>query len=157
MNKKARVGLIVLITVILLLAVALPGLAKKTETYPCSYDGLMVHISGDYARTPIFGEMEAYWEDGVLYNICKGIIPWGEPIDPGAWRYATFEETCDYFGDSVTCTKTVLTITKEQWGGDVYLFDPVTGESIGPATDFNMIAHKYSGTFVGYEEYVPPE
>jgi hypothetical protein len=155
MSKHMRIGLVGLVTVMLLLAVVLPGLAKKPDTYQCDIWGVKVHVSGAFGRVQIFGELDAYWKDGVLYNTCKGVIPWGEPIEPGAWRYATFEESCDYMGDRVSCSKTILSTTKELWGVDQELYDPETDAMVGPADDFTLTAHKYSGKFVVNLEYTP--
>ena len=156
MNKHLRISLIGLATLALLLAVALPGLAKTADTYSCSILSLIVNRGGAYEENfSICGELEAYWEDGVLYNVCRGIIPWGEPIDRGTWRYATFDETCAYFGDRVSCSKTLLSITKDQWGVEGKIFDPITGEMINSVDDAWYTAHKYSGKFVLYKEYRP--
>ena len=96
MNKRTRIGLIVLLTVSLLLALTVPGMATEgNETFFCSPRVLTVDEEGNYYdHLRIDGELTAaYWEDGTLINICEGEIPFGEPIREGM-SYATFEETC---------------------------------------------------------------
>ncbi len=153
MSKRTRINLTVLVTLILVLAAALPALAKKP--------------SGDYTcrvTTPVYndnvwvfsvwteGVLDAYWEGGVLYNFCTGTIPLGEEYNAGL-HYATFEEVCDYWGDNATCTKGVLSITPETSGGTVEIFDPDTGAKY--ETDNFYASMNRSGKFLYYKEYTP--
>jgi hypothetical protein len=157
MNKKSKIVLIVLITTSLVLAVVLPALARKPiETDPnCIAWAVIVNKSGVYDRYAVYGALDAYWENGVLYNYCTGIIPWGDETDRPGWRFATFNESCEYFGDRVTCDKNTATTTPDQWGNDVPIYDPETEDTYDTWV-FYAISHR-NGEFLFYKEYTPEE
>jgi hypothetical protein len=158
MNKHVKISLIVLGTIVLLLALTIPGLAKKSETYNCNVAVVLVSSGGSKMTHLETGyNLEAYWKDDILYNFCTGTIPFGEPHETMLGRrYATFDETCAYWGDSVTCDKNVISTDIEQWPTKEFpIFDPVTEENLDkPATYFSVKTHK-NGKFLFYKEYVP--
>ena len=157
MNKRSKMVLIVLMTAALVLAVVLPALARKPiETDPnCRSTAVIVHKSGAYDYDWVYGALDAYWEDGVLYNYCTGIIPWGDETDMPGWRFATFIETCVHFGDRVTCEKNTAIITPDQWGNDVKIYDPETEDTYDTRV-FYYSAHR-NGEFLFNKEYTPEE
>lgn len=143
MNKRTRIGLIVLITAALVLAVAVPALARKPiETDPhCVGWAVIVNNNDVYDRYPVYGALDAYWEGGTLYNYCTGIMPWGDETDRPGWRFATFDESCEYLGDRVTCDKNTMTTTPDQWGSPVQIYDP-DGDVTYTADDFYLSVHR---------------
>jgi len=154
MNKQTRIGLIVLITIVLLLVITIPSLAKKEEPYQCHVDAPVVSNGGHISEIEIYGELEAYWKDGTLFNYCTGVLPFGEPLEDGlGWRYLTFDEVCEQLGDKVECNGAILYSDKEIWETDVVVYNPDTGELLA-ATDYSVTFHK-KGDFTFYKEYVP--
>ena len=96
MNKKIQISLIVLVTVILLLALTIPGMAKEGDETTCQAPVLTVDKHGDFHNDfHALGDFDAYWDEGILYNDCLGIIPFGEQIGT-EMRYANFKEACDF-------------------------------------------------------------
>lgn len=85
MKKHTKIGLMLLVTVVLLLAMVVPALARKELPEECSLlfpstnnsvtNNLNLRLPGLYT---FFGEI-----DGKVVNICEGEVPFGEPINPG--------------------------------------------------------------------------
>ena len=151
MKKHTRIGLMVLVTVVLLLALVMPALAKKGE-FPASACYVMARVIDDddvIDIVPLHGELVAYWSEGTLYNYCTGIYPWGETLTP-YWRYLTFDEACEYFEGVATCTKNIISIQQEDWPGDIFSYDPETGWRYY-STDSLFEARRSSGKFLWYK------
>lgn len=159
MNTRTRIGLIVLITAALVLAVVIPALARKPiETDENCYVSMpIIHKDGKtYAFTNIYGALDAYWEAGTLYNFCTGIIPWGEELDIPAWRLLTFNETSDYFSDFIICEQSYCYTNPDLWFTITHqIYDPVDGITYG--TEVWEVTIYRNGEFLFYKEYTPEE
>ena len=58
MKKHTRIGLMVLVTVVLMLALSVPSLAKKPETYSCNIGTVIVSSGGNTSYIYEIGELE---------------------------------------------------------------------------------------------------
>ena len=158
MTKHAKIGLMLLVTVVLLLTLVLPGFAKKDESYQCYITTLVVNKGGNYLTEHIlYGDLEAYWVDNTLYNYCTGKVPFGEPIDTGeGLSFATFDEVCKYYGDLnlATCSQNELYTDSSLWQENIVLYNPDEG-SLLDATYYDFTVHK-NGKFLFYKEYTMP-
>ena len=157
MKKYTKIGLLLLVTVVLLLAMVIPGMAKKGEfpNYACEAWARVVDDDGVIDTVPLHGELVAYWEGGTLYNYCTGIVPWGETYGT-KWRYLTFDEACEHFIELgfATCTQNIISIEQEGWPVPIDIFDPETW-SLLTSDDSLFEAHRGSGKFVWFKEYTP--
>ena len=96
MNKKSRISLIVLLTVVLLLVVSIPALAtgKTCQLTWRAYD------EGEIRAVYINGEAETILDGNDLTATCTGNIPLGEnPLNP----YVTYFDLDDM--RNYLCTK----------------------------------------------------
>ena len=156
MNKHVKISLIVLVAVVLLLALTIPVLAKK-PVYPnpnCYAYMPTVHVSGNlYGGIYVFGALEAYWEDGVQYNYCTGIIPWGEETSIPGWRLLTFNEAAEYYADYNVCQQNFCWTDNTMWfSSTVPIYDPV--EKMTLSAEIFYAAMYRNGEFLYYKEYV---
>jgi hypothetical protein len=121
MNKHVKISLIVLVTVVLLLAIAIPALAriqrKSCGTLWMAYDAKL----DESVEIFIFGEGEFTLTGNTLIRTCNGNIPLGEaPIKP--WlTYFDLDEMrgylCDTYGGDACDIGTPFTIGPDETGG----------------------------------------
>lgn len=151
MNKRTKISLVLVITLILLLGLTIPSLAMK-KTFSTCIVRPIIEVNDEVLMTYtrfINGELEAYWTKvkGVdtLVNICTGTVPLGGEIN-SALSYAEFDAYCDY-GD---CEGGVFTI--EEYGeGSVW--DPDGGYYTADYRIFTLLEE--NGDFTIYSEYTP--
>ena len=155
MKKQTKIGVMLLVTVILVLALAVPALAEEDgiPAYACEVGARIINEDDVIRSVPLRGELVAYWEGGTLYNYCSGKIPWGETFSAG-WRYLTFVEVCEHFGDVATCTQNTISIAQEDWEHDIFIWDTIARWRY-PSTDSLFEAQRGSGTFMWFKVYTP--
>ena len=148
MNKRTQIGLVLVITLVLLLGLTIPSMAKKNPTFSCSIDPLIVNKDGQIMTytMKVYGELEAYWEDGTLVNICTGTVPLGETINPSL-TYADFDVYCSELPES--CDKGVFTYVDYELGK---IWDPDGGYF---TPDSRTLVLKNNGKFTFSKLYTP--
>jgi hypothetical protein len=158
MKKYTRIGLMVLVTLILTLALVIPGLADDPTLGDCIMDYPASTSAGttgpEYIRLPLSGQTTFVgWnaENTTLINICEGEVPFGEPaVGKGKLTFYTYEElaTLDFF----VVTDDYTYASYDTYGGTVRVFD----EDGTEYTSTYWIGKIYpEGTFVFIKEYTP--
>ena len=151
MNKKTRIGLMVLVTILVLLAMTVPGLAEEEEP-KCLVGILITDKGGEFIIKNYYVDLTAYWDDDTLINICTGNLPFGK-LYLKDWWFATFKQTCDYWGDRVVCSQGVLYTDPTLWGSGYNIYDPNTGEFL--EADYYWVTAHANGYLEFYMEYTP--
>ena len=152
MNKRTQIGLVLVITLILLLGLTVPSMARQNPKFSCFINPIIVNNNGEVMTftMKVYGDLEAYWTKvkGVdtLVNICTGNLPMGEPINPSL-TYADFDVYCDMF--DVSCEGGVLTYEDHDLGK---IWDPDGGYYTPDSRTFILNA---DGTFSFTNIYTP--
>ena len=156
MNKRTRIGLMILVTVGLLLSLTIPGLAEKpTAPVDCIMQYPVTHNSNNSVITRnLPGELTIEgWINGTLINLCTGVVPFGEPVDDkGTFTWFEYDdladlENCEWSEEMATFN------TVGDTGRDfVFLWD--TDDTIHKATNWEVVIYP-NGDFVFTKEYTP--
>ncbi|MFN2236529.1 MAG: hypothetical protein ACK2U1_20055 [Anaerolineales bacterium] len=91
MTKQTRIGLMALVTVLLLLAMALPGLAKTEPPEDCITRYPVYNPAGNVISSSLFtlpGEIDfdnSGWIGEELINVCIGEVPFGVTVKKFNW------------------------------------------------------------------------
>ena len=146
MSKKVRLGLIALFVAALVLAIAIPALAKDTDVVkkgPCYPRWLSYDENGEvYDYTYVKGHYVLVRTDTELTKTCSAFVPYGEDF---VWAGAkltwfTFDEVCDYWGKTKSCKKdNLFVLTYEDYPEERTIEDPVTKEIL-TTTDWTYTA-----------------
>ncbi len=155
MKKHTRIGLIVVVTVILLLALTVPGLAKKGSSTSCEMRVLTVDKAGNLHFDYMFYSegLQIYEEDGILYNYCEGTIPFGENIKPGMW-YGDFVDYCTFFEDYEPCSGNLFTLDAGDVDAETRVVDL---DNVRYWATWWSLEIDSDGNFIGLKEYDPAE
>lgn len=94
MNKKARVGPYVLIATLLLLAIAVPVLAKSPDSSECRISWRALNPDETVWTVYIIGNQVSSWSGTTLTTTCTADIPLGEPL--GSATYFDLDDMRDY-------------------------------------------------------------
>lgn len=153
MKKKTRIGLMALITVILLLALATPGLAEKpTAPVDCTLKFPVTNNSGNTITSQSLpGELTIDgWTDDTLINTCVGEVPFGDPVDhKGPFTWFEYDD--------------LISLTGWQWSEDVAIVTSdisdiwvtVWDEDSSYKSTFWKVEIYPEGTFIFTREYTP--
>ena len=155
MKKHTRIGLIVVVTVILLLALTVPGLAKKGSNTSCEMRVLTVDNAEKLHFDYMFfsGSLVISEEGDIVKNYCEGKIPFGAKINPGMW-YGDFADYCAFFVDYEPCSGNLFTIDK----GDIDEGTRVVDlDNVRYWATWWSLEIDSDGNFVGFKEYDPAE
>jgi hypothetical protein len=139
-KKYTKIGLMLFVTVVLLLALDVPGLAKQEPAEDCRPLFPSTTISNiDNLNLRLYGELKFVgWEDGKLINICEGEVPFGEPMSPGL-TWFEYEDLED-FG-------------RWDWSSKVATFTCAEGENIYTAQIYDTDGSMYWTTSGVFEIY----
>lgn len=154
MNKRTKISLVLVITLILLLGLTIPSLAKKNPKFSCYIKPIIELNDGNYLYFTIklSGELEADWKkvNGVdtLVNICTGTVPFGEEINSGL-SYAEFGAYCTAYLGECNAEETVYTVEEYETGE---IWDPDGGYHTATYRLFTLLD---TGEFTFYSEYTP--
>ena len=97
MKKQTRIGLMALVTVALLLALAVPVLAGESSgrLFKECYVAPPYWWKGDiYTGLNVWGDLDWYEIEGGLVNECIGVIPLGETVNNTQFTFLSFDELC---------------------------------------------------------------
>lgn len=155
MKKQTKISLMVLVTLILTLALTIPGLAE--ETYGDCQIQFPVYSPGNGIDTILMAVPGVYttmvWQDGTLVNFCEGVVPFEEPaVGKGKQTFLSYDDLA--FLDSFTWTEESAIVTPETYTGEgtLWVFD--TDGTAYPATDWSITIYP-EGNFEFYKEYTP--
>lgn len=159
MNKRVRIGLIVVITAILALAMAVPGLARPPGS-GCWVSVTAYDKNGNILVISVDGDLTAWWDAGILYNTCTGTIPFGDPYphkNQPVVALTTFEKYCEISG--ISCTGNVFYMDTEVFGTAGYIiYDPYKDTYHSLTYGFVEIVYDPAtgdGAFYLYKKYAP--
>jgi hypothetical protein len=158
MNRNSRISLIVLLTSILVLTIALPGLANAKTESTCFARVVTIDKGGNYhVKIRVTGDLVyAAWEGDILVNRCEGTegtIPYDTPLNNGQ-RYASFGEACDFIGQFGVCiANDQYSMTLDDADTEVNIYDPESKRQYW-ATDVTFVA-RADGSFT-FEKWYDP-
>jgi len=97
MNKKTRIGLIVLVTVILVMAISITAQAISPVSPMCIAPWVAMDMDDpdNYTAAYVDGNREWVLDGTTLTSTCSGYIPLGER-GPSRIQYLTLEEERDF-------------------------------------------------------------
>lgn len=149
MNKSLQIGLILVITLVLLLGLTVPSIAQNNPKFSCYINPIIVKKDGEIMTSTmkVYGDLEAYWEYGILVNICTGTVPLGEAIN-SSLTYANFDVYCSE--PSASCKDGVFTYVDYGLGK---ILDPDGGYYTPDSRTF--ILHEDDGKFSFTKTYTP--
>ncbi len=152
MNKQTRIGLMFLVTLILTLVLAIPGLAGDPTLGECIMDYPAGRNNANYVRVTLPGELTFVgWVDGTLINVCEGEVPFGEPTQgKGKLTFYSYDDLAALEIFVVTDEYTYASV--DTMGGSVRVLDTDGTEF---TSTYWMAAIYPEGNFVFTKEYTP--
>jgi len=156
MKKQTRIGLMLLATLILTLALTIPGLADDPTLGDCIMDYPAATKNGttgpEYIRIALPGQLTTMdWDGDTLINVCEGEVPFGEPaVGKGKLTFYTYDElaTLDFF----VVENDFTYASSETFGGTVKVLDPEGNEYTSTYWQGTIYP---DGHFVFTKEYTP--
>jgi hypothetical protein len=157
MKKQTRIGLLILITVILTLALAIPGLADDPTYGDCIMSYPAAIITGttgpEYISIALPGQLTFVgWVDGTLINVCEGEVPFGETaVGKGKLTFYSYDDLAD-LEEIFVVTEDYTYASFDTMGGRVNVYD-LEGNSF--RSTYWKAAIYPEGNFVFTKEYTP--
>jgi len=151
MRKYTRIGLMFLVTLIINLALAIPGLAEDPTIGEC-HIRFPAHSPGvtlnENMEVPgVLRVMD--WYGDKLINVCEGLVPFGESaVGKGKLTFYTYAELESL--DFIEWTEGSAYISPDTLEGTAWVFDP--DGTAYPATYWELTILPYGG-YEFYKEY----
>jgi hypothetical protein len=159
MKKQTRIGLMVLVTLMLTLALTIPGLAEKpTAPEDCMLAFPITNKANNILTTESIPGVHAIvdWVEGTLINTCSGDgIPFGEIVEgeTGVFTWLSYADLADLDGWDWTSTSATLTADSADIAHDWrWVWD--TDDNAYKSTYWELTIYS-DGNFVLTKEYTP--
>lgn len=155
MKKQTRIGLMVLVTLIITLALTIPGLADDPTLGECHLNfpadtpsGVFIDMMGVPGELTIEGDVQT-----TLENMCVGTVPFGESAHGnGKITFFTYKELASL--DSFVVEHGYTYVDDETYTGSLAADVYDTDGTAYPVTDWYAKIYP-NGAYEFYKEYTP--